>query len=440
MKLHASSNKNKDKLLHELYAVNPRAIWQTFIQESWAFKWLCIYFVFEYVRPASIYPAIDILPWTQLLLLFAILTAFYDKTLKFTFGFGGVLLVILLGIVLLSSLFSFRPALSWGKIDIVINWVLVYFLVVTVINSRRRLVVFLLLFLLINFKMSLHGFTSFASRGFSYTKWGVVGPPGWFGDSGDFGIAMVVFSAIVISFVIALKHQWGKYKKILFYFVVVTGLITIVGTSSRGAQLGVVAMGVWFLLKSKNGIKGLLVVLAVACLLYYVLPEEMFSEYKSAGHDGTSQDRLAHWSFGIDVIADHPVLGIGYENWLAYCNHINPYGLGQGHAERCRLPHNTYITAGAELGIPGLLVYIWISTYIFYINAKTRKRLVNINEPLLYNLTQGLDAGLIGYHVASIFFTVLFYPMLWVNLSLAVAIYNIAAQAEMHKHKTPVRL
>ncbi len=409
-----------DVSLEDLYDLNIRSIWHGFRQESWSFKWLCLYFVFEYVRPASLYPALDVLPWTQLSLLLAIVAAVQDKSVKWVSATGNLLMILFFIVVLLSSLFAFNSSLSWDKIDIPINWLIVYFLMITVLNTRRRLFLFLLVFLLVNFKMSSHGFISFASRGFAYTKWGVVGPPGWFGDSGDFGIAMIVFTSIAIAFVLALRSRWGKYKRLLFYYAPFTGLMTIIGTSSRGAQLGMVAMGAWFLLKSKNGVKALVIMVVVGSILYSVLPVEMLQEFESAGEDGTSTDRLEHWEFGMEVIGGHPILGIGYENWLAYCNYKNPDGLG--YKGWCRLPHNTYISAGSELGVAGLLLYVLMAVYMFILNARTRRAAEKSNDLLHCYLAHGFDAGMVGYLVASIFFTVLFYPIFWVQLAMVVAL------------------
>ncbi len=410
--------------IQDFYAVKVGVLWQAFKAEKPAFWWLCVYFFLEYIRPATLYPILDFLPWTQLALLFALFSAITDKEIKWVSSNGNILLILFYLVVVLSGVFAFQPSLSFDKIDIVINWVVVYFLFISVVNTEKRFFIFFLLFLIVNFKMSQHGFVSFASRGFAYTNWGVVGAPGWFHDSGDFGIAMLIFSAAVISFTMPLKEHWGRNKKLFFYFVALTGLITIIGTSSRGAQLGMVAMGIWVLLKSRLGIKALLSIVIVGSLLYALLPEQMFVEYQTAGDDGTSQDRLAHWDFGIDVALENPMFGIGYENWLVYCDFMNPYGLG--YKDTCRLPHNTYISAAAETGLISLGLYIILALFMFNQNAKTRRHAKSNGNSFIYFVSHGLDAGLFGYLVASIFFTVLFYPLFWIQLAMVVALNNIS--------------
>ncbi len=430
MKLPGKSVKT-DFDIKDFYAVKLGVLWGAFKQESPAFWWFCLYFFLEYIRPATLYPALDILPWTQLALLFALVSAFTDRDVKWVSNNGNVLFVLFYLLVILSSVFAFRPSLSWDEINIVVNWILVYFLFICIVNTEKRFFLFFLLFLLVNFKMSQHGFISFASRGFSYTKWGVMGAPGWFHDSGDFGIAMLIFSAAAVSFAVALREYWGRYKRLLFYYLPFTGLVTIIGTSSRGAQLGLVAMGLWFLLKSRQGIKALLGILVISAMLYFLLPDKMFEEYQTAGDDRTSQDRLEHWDFGIDVALEHPVLGIGYENWLSYCNFMNPNGLG--YKRWCRLPHNTYISAAAEIGLIGLLLYILMALFMFRLNAQTRFNANKSGNNFIYNIAHGLDAGLFGYLVATIFFTVLFYPLFWIQLAMTVALHQVSKSGQVKK-------
>ena len=126
-----------------------------------------------------------------------------------------ILLMMALGasfyfVVLLSSIFAIWPSLAFSKIEVPVNWVILYFLIVSVVNSERRFILFALLYLLVNFKMSQFGFLSFAKRGFTYTVWGVTGSPGWFRDSGDFGIQMGLFAPFVIGFILALRKYWGQ--------------------------------------------------------------------------------------------------------------------------------------------------------------------------------------------------------------------------------------
>ena len=420
MKLPAKSKKNID--IAEYYSVTFRSIWDGFKQQNAAFKWLCAYLFIEYIQPQNLYPAIDILPWAQLSLLAACITAVLDPTVKWVKNTGSLLLVLCYFVIFLSAIFAFKPSLAFSKFDIIVNWLILYFLIITIINTEKRFILFLLLFFLVNFKMSQFGFRSFLTSG--YNSYGVAGSPGWFRNAGDLGIEMTIFVPLVTGFVLALREYWGKYKKYFFYFVPITGLVTIIATASRGALLGIVATGLWFLIKSRLGIKALIGVLVVGGLMYAVLPPEMLGEFESAGEDRTSEMRLALWSFGMEVAHEYPVLGIGYYNWVDYCWYVNPNGVGD--RGLCSVQHNTLVQSVSETGLIGLIMYVSVIIFIFIANARTRVNARRINNKFMLYTAHGLDGGVIAYLVSSFFLSVLYYPMIWVQLAMTVALYEIS--------------
>ena len=71
-----------------------------------------------------------------------------------------------------------------------------------------------------------------------------------------------------------------------------------------------------------------------------------------------------------------------------------------------------------------------MAVYMFMLNAKTRSNIDSRGDSLLFYVSHGMDAGLVGYLVASVFFTVLFYPLFWVQLSLTIALNRISKTKE----------
>lgn len=428
MKSPASSDKQAEIDIQDYYAIKVASIWNGLKQESPAFWFLCIYLFFEYVRPQAIYTGIDFFPWAQTAFILAFVTVWSDPTIKWVRSPENFLIILFLLVVVLSSAFAFKPDASWDNLDIMVIWVVLYFLIINIVNSEKRLLVFMLLFLLVNFKMSQFGAISFANRGFSFAKWGVSGSPGWFENAGDFCMQMTIFVPLSIAFVLALKHHWGKYKKLFFYLMPLTGLITIVASSSRGGQLGLVGVALWYILKSRQRIKGIVSILLVGAMLYAILPDKMLEEYQTSGTDRTSVQRLNYWKYGLTVIEKNPGLGVGYENWMYNCWYEYPFRSVEGMF--CLEPHNTFIEAGAELGVTGLLVYLLMTLYMFIINGRTRRNAGKTNNQFIYFTASALDGGVIGYMISSFFLTVLFYPIFWVQVAMTVALHEISKQQE----------
>ena len=268
------------------------------------------------------------MPWAQLFLIASLITAITDPSVRWVGNVENRILILFAIVLIASGIFAFRPAVSLEFWSVMAGWILVYFLVITVVNTEQRLILFLLAYCLFNFKMSQHGAVTWAQRGFSFASFGLIGSPGWFRNSGEYAIQMLIYGPLVISIILSFRHYMGRYKKWIFYLFAATGYMAVIGASSRGAQIALAVIAVWFLLKQKNGLKGLLVIIALAAMLYYILPEEQMQRFHEMGDDESSLQRLAYWKFGLEsVIPKYPVLGVGYHNWL---NYIILYG-ARGH-------------------------------------------------------------------------------------------------------------
>lgn len=409
----------------DLYALKLGVIWNAFKLEHLSFWFLCIYLVFEYVRPQSIYTVIDILPYSQIFLALTIIGAFSDPTVKWVRSGSNILIVLLTIVILLSSVFAFRPNTSFEHYTFFLNWLLLYFLVLTIVNTEIRFFLFLCVFLLVNLKMSQHGFISWMQRGFSFTSWGLTGSPGWFRNSGEFALEMLIYTPLSAVFVYSLKDKWDKYKKWIMYLLPISGAASIIGASSRGGQLALVAVGIWLLMKSKQRLKAIMIFAVISSALYYFLPPEQIQRFEEMGTDETSLQRIAYWEYGFDLMKKYPVLGVGYFNWQEYLHFMEPGGIGPKQLHE--MPHNIFIQAGAELGYSGLLVFLMMIVSIFVMNSKTRK-VTKEKNTLFYFLSFGIDAGLVGFLAGGFFITVLYYPFFWMQLAMAATLCSVATQ------------
>ena len=347
MKLKKKS-KEIEVSLDDLYAVKIKSIWQAVKQEPVVFWAIITYFFFDYVRPQSIYPAIEFIPWAQLSLLIALFTAFSDRTVKWVSNVENNHLFFFFIIVILSGIFAFKPSVAWEANKEIINWVLVYFLTINIINTEKRFFIFLLGYMFFSFKMSQHGFITWASRGFSFTNWGLIGAGGYFQNSGEYAIQMLIFGSMSAAFVLALKEKWGRYKKWFFYLMPFTAIMVVLGASSRGSQLGLLVIGLLLMVRVKAGFKIFVVMIALMAIAYFLLPDEQIQRFSNMGDDTNSKTRFAYWAYGWEVIKDHPIFGVGYNNWLDYAYYAAPDGIYGG---RTQLPHNIYIEVASESGL-----------------------------------------------------------------------------------------
>lgn len=403
-----------------LYRLSPGEIWRYLHTQPASFWFLCIYLFFEYVRPQQLFPVIDVFPWTQATLILTVVTFFLEGNWFSVSSVATRWLLAFTVLVAASIYAAVYPDEGLKHINTYFVWVLVYLLIINIVITQRRYLVFLLAFLLYNYQMTYGAMRQWAGRGFGFSSWGLSGGTGWFANSGDFGVALCIFLPVSVYFAIAVKpYLTTKWKYWIVLSMPITALIAIIGSSSRGAVVGLAGIGIWMLVRSKRRLRAFAWVSVVAVFTYLALPAEQKQRFTEAGTDTTSVRRLTYWEKGYDIAKAHPWQGIGYSNWLRYYRqHVNIQG---------ELPHNTPVLAMAEIGFPGLLLFLGLHVVIFVLNARTRR--LGARDPTdgRFNalIARGLDGGLVGLFVSGLFDTVLWYPFFWLHLGLTVALYEV---------------
>ena len=424
--------------MNELYTLNPRALFEQFRKEQFAFWMICIYLILEYFRPQSIYPVLDFLPWDKFALTLAVLAWPLDRSrnrvrssTNFWITAFGVVLVI-------SSSFAIFPAISWANWFDFFGWYVIYFLIINIVTTKERYFIFLVIFLIANFKLSFFGARIWLSRGFGFANWGIEGPPGFFQNSSDLSSEMLMFVPIAFELALFVKPY---VKRPTYWFLMlgaISGAMTVLGASSRGSQVALAAQAVWVAIQRKLKFKILISVLVIMAIGYALLPPAEKARLAASGTDKTSIQRLDYWRGGLRMIERHPFLGVGYFNFRSVYAMQDFTKLWHGKAQ---LPHNIFIQVGTDAGLIGLGIYL----ILIYRNLKEARAIrraceKNAGAPAYAaSVARGLTVTTWGFVIAGQFNTVAYYPFFWINLALTVALGNIVARSENTAIPSPAR-
>jgi tetratricopeptide (TPR) repeat protein len=77
---------------------------------------------------------------------------------------------------------------------------------------------------------------------------------------------------------------------------------------------------------------------------------------------GSDRGRFAMWRHTLEMIADYPMFGVGLDNWefiYPLYDKGDPEGKITGASEPVR-PHNDYLWIASELGVVGVLSFLWL--------------------------------------------------------------------------------
>lgn len=245
--------------------------------------------------------------------------------------------------------------------------------------------------------------------------------PGWGpeGDSNYYTASAVICLAIAFYLFTRSENRFDRWFSAACAVPIVGAVL--VGTS-RGGLLALLAVGTVILFQSRRHRGTLLFIGAVLAALFLISPVSPVVRllHPDFGDKTATNDRLELWSAGLRMIEAHPLAGIGLGNFKA---EVPRYLLPGQHIDY--IAHNTYIEMASEMGLPGLVLFLFILFATFRSLARTRHRAWEADSAIIYCAASGLFAGLAGFSVAMMFLSASFLKLLWFAVFFAAAIEGL---------------
>lgn len=197
-------------------------------------------------------------------------------------------------------------------------------------------------------------------------------------------------------------------------------VVAVLGTLSRGALLGLIAMGVLALaagmvrLRTALGVS--VVVGAVVLAVLAVVPSLVTTslEQKGVVADKNVSERLDLWAAAGRMTLEQPVVGMGPGAFARYHDEYTT-GLPQDVNHPLDVAHNTWLEVSSELGLLGLAAFVALLAIAFGTAWTAWRRR---DDPL----AGAVAAALVGCAVAGTFVTEQYYLPLWLLCGLAVGV------------------
>lgn len=408
--------KKIDYKLEDFYFLRVSNMWNYFKTQHFAYWMICGYIFFEFVKPQSLYPSLAVIPWAQLLLMLAAVGFFMDGSVRMVRTSANILVGGFTILIFVSIAAALYPDVSRENFVSFFSWVVIYFLSINIVNTRERFYLFLMIYILAAGKIAIGTTRAWVSRGFSFQDWGLMGPTGYFQNSGELAILMVMLFPLTYYLYMALKSNVRSWEKWILLLICICPVMTTMGASSRGSQVALaVQLGVMFW-RSLIKPKAFIGIAALVVGLWAILPPEQKQRFTDAGDDQTSQQRLLYWENGWEMMKEYPWTGVGYFNFIPHYELFYPEDMLYKTAQ---LPHNIFIQVGTDAGFITLFLFMLIILYCMIKPYQMIKKLPQ-NMKVERAIMAGLGIGVLGYLIAGQFVTVTYYPFIWIHLTFIV--------------------
>jgi O-antigen ligase len=213
--------------------------------------------------------------------------------------------------------------------------------------------------------------------------------------------------------------------------------IAFVNTWSRGGFVALVAVAFYILVRYRaiafrwraSAFALVFIVLAATATDQYW--QQMGSILSDVDYNRTDESgRLQIWSRGVGYMLDHPIFGVGPNAFGVAEGTLSPFAARQqfGIGVRWNAAHNSFLQAGAELGIPGLAFFVAMLVSAF--RALTRSHpgaapSQGTRAMARPELAQALTASLLGFVIGAFFLSLAYSEMLYMLLALAIGLYKV---------------
>ena len=225
----------------------------------------------------------------------------------------------------------------------------------------------------------------------------------------DFAWYLTCFLPIAMSM---MACQIKFFYKLVCFVTLAVGSASLMWTNSRSGWISFavaavfVGVLVFYKLKDKKSLINLFFAILIIIILLFPLYPRLFNKTygRFTGSDkGSTKSRFPQFEIAFNIIKSNPILGIGINNYSEIMWRYDHTEEGLDQISRHPV-HNIFLQIAAEMGIPGLSIFIWFLIVIFY----TGVRYIFLKKGFMVYGAIGMLAGILAflthglYDVASI--------------------------------------
>jgi len=367
-------------------------------------------------------------PFAQIIAGITLISLFTGKQAKLSIWSRETIVIFMLTTwVCITTIYAINPEGALKELDRFLKIIIFIFLTIALVSDKQKLDWFIWIIVAsIGFYGVKGGIFTIATGG-SARVWG---PEGSFiGGNNEIALALLM----VIPLMRYLQQQ--SSKKIIKWGLTIAMLLSaasVLGSQSRGAFLGIAAIGLFFWMKSKQKLSASLMVGVVGLMILFFMPQtwwDRMNTIQTYEEDGSALGRINAWWVAYNVANDRPTGGganmFTPETFQKYAP--EPEGVHDS--------HSIYFEMLGEQGWIGLFLFLILA----YFTWNTCKKLtiqgdMDPNFKWAGELGRMLQVCLIGYWVSGAFLGLSYFNLYYDLIAISIISTKILA-AEIQKPK-----
>lgn len=340
--------------------------------------------------------------------------------------------IVFLLLMVASQLTAIVPEYSYTYFDRFIREMVFIFLCMALLNSKARIHGMMWIYAIALGYYGIKGGAFTLVTGGGYHARGPANS--MIADNNHLGLALVM--ALPVMNYLRMQSA-RRFLRVGIVLTMILTLACVLGTQSRGALLGLVAMSGVLIWRSRHRTLSLVVIALLAVPLILFMPETWMARMetiRNPGEDASFMGRVQAWWIAFYIGIGDPLTGAGFR--AGYLQNVADLFTGGGYDARAH--HSIYFEILAGMGFIGLALYLLIMFGTWRNAARVRRQAKGRAElKWAHDLASMAQPTLAGYAVAGASMSLEFWSGYWV---LVPALMHTRRLVEAHLGATqPVR-
>ena len=347
------------------------SLWASFFHPFWG---LLPYYLFSILQPQSLWnwalpPGVRWSFYAACIALLAVVINFHKVMRRMRMTTVVPLLLAYAALITLSYLLAFDSHTAAFWFDLIIKTLIMAILVALLTDSIERA---RMMILMITFSL---GYLAWHFNILYLTEHRMDLLFYGLGALDNNGVAMIMAMGIPLMYAVGISVR-ALWMKLACAWLGVFLVHSIMLAYSRGAMLSAGMVGLWILWRHRPRYQIALLAPAIVIVVLMLAGPAVrarFASINEGGIDASIQARYDSWAGALEMISDHPLVGMGLRN-------SNIFSHNYGADVAGRTIHNLYLQIAADSGVPALMVYLMIAGLALYSAGRGRKMLLEWNE------------------------------------------------------------
>ncbi|MGI9185285.1 MAG: O-antigen ligase family protein [Solirubrobacteraceae bacterium] len=250
-------------------------------------------------------------------------------------------------------------------------------------------------------------------------------------------LASLLVSGIVLSVVLTSMRSFHPVARLLSVGAALLALVALIDTVSRGGMFGLGAALVAGIAFAGPRRRALLLTIAATIALgtvgYYASVASPAARARITTIQGGT-GRVDIWKVGWRMVKANPITGVGVGN---FANSTIDYLLLPGGpttynafiVDEPKVAHNMYLEVLAELGIPGLVMFLGVLGALLWCAIQAARLFRQAGDQALELVSRGVFVATVGILATDFFISDQFSKVLWIQLAMCPCLLAIARRS-----------